>query len=129
LSMAVAGIGTDIARVDRFRRILDDGKHGVIDRIFTDGERLYALAKKDPAPHLAARFAAKEAFLKALGLGLREGITWHDMDVERDQLGRPSLKLTGRAAAIFDSRGLTCTHLSYSHDGDYALAMVILECP
>jgi holo-[acyl-carrier protein] synthase len=129
MTMAVAGIGTDVARISRFRRLLEDGKRGVVDRIYTEGEKLYALAKRDPAPHLAARFAAKEAFLKALGIGLREGITWQDMSVERDQLGRPSLALTGRAAAIFQERGLAATHLSYSHDGDYAFATVILERP
>lgn len=125
--MAVAGLGTDLARVDRFRRFLEPGREGLIERLFTPGERAYALAKRDPGPHLAARFAAKEAFLKALGLGLREGITWQDVEVVRDALGCPSLHLTGRAEEIFRARGLTSCHLSYSHDGDYAVATVVLE--
>jgi len=79
----VAGLGTDLARIERFRRLLVQEKRGVIDRLFTEGEKSYALAKKDPASHLAARFAAKEAFLKALGLGLREGISWQEIDVVR----------------------------------------------
>ncbi|HXV22224.1 MAG TPA: holo-ACP synthase, partial [Desulfuromonadales bacterium] len=88
-----AGLGVDLARVDRFRRLLTAEKAAVIDRLFTAGEKAYALAKKDPAPHLAARFAAKEAFLKALGLGLRQGISWQQMEVTRDELGKPSLQL------------------------------------
>ena len=85
------------------------------------------MPKRNSASHLAARFAAKEAFLKALGLGLREGISWHDMNVVRDALGKPSLELTGRAREIFEQRSMVALHLSYSHDGDYAMATVILE--
>jgi len=125
----IAGLGTDLARISRFSRLLEERREGVIQRIFTPEERGYALAKKDPAPHLAARFAAKEAFLKALGLGLRDGLSWHDIEVVRDHLGKPSLELSGRAAEISAARGLTPAHLSYSHDGDYAVATVILELP
>ncbi len=124
----VAGIGTDLTRIARFAKFLD-GREAVIDRLFTAEERAYALAKKSPAPHLAARFAAKEAFLKALGLGLREGISWHDMRVELDGLGKPSLVLTGRALEIFRERHYAALHLSYSHDGEYAVATVVLETP
>ncbi len=99
----------------------------MIDRIFTAGEKAYAFSKKNPAPHLAARFAAKEAFLKALGLGLRNGISWQEMTVELDELGKPSLVLTGRAREIFEQQQCSCLHLSYSHDGDYAFATVVLE--
>ncbi len=125
--MAILGVGTDLARIGRFRDFLQQGKTALIDRLFTAEEKAYALDRKDPAPHLAARFAAKEAFLKALGLGLREGMSWHDMSVARDDLGKPSLVLTGAAAAICRARGVDRVHLSYSHDGDYAQAVVILE--
>jgi len=125
----VAGIGVDLCRVERFRTFLREGKTGVIDRIFTEGEKGYSLPKKDPAPHLAARFAAKEAFLKALGLGLRDGITWHDMDVVRDELGAPSFRITGRVAEIVRERNIDRIHLSYSHDGEYGVANVVLEGP
>ena len=125
--MAVVGLGTDLARSGRFRRLLAAGKRGVIERIFTSGERVYCLRQKDPAPHLAARFAAKEAFLKALGLGLRDGLSWQDIDVVRNDLGQPSLQLSGRAAELVASRRIATVHLSYSHDGDYAVANVILE--
>ncbi len=127
--MPVAGIGTDLARVDRFRRFVTEEKSALLERLFTEGERRYCLAKRDPAPFLAARFAAKEAFLKALGLGLRDGIAWRDMDVVKDDLGKPSFALCGRALAICRERGIETVHLSYSHDGDYATATVVLEAP
>lgn len=122
----VAGIGTDIARVGRFEKFLD-GREAVLKRLFTEGELDYALDKRFPAPHLAARFAAKEAFLKALGLGLRQGIRWHDIEIVRDELGKPSLRLTGKAQEIFKERDYINSHLSYSHDGDYAMATVVVE--
>ncbi len=125
--MPIVGLGTDLARVDRFRTFIAEKKTALLGRLFTLGEREYAFAKKDPAPHLAARFAAKESCLKAFGLGLRGGITWHDMEVVPDELGRPDLQLSGRAAEIAAAKQIEVVHLSYSHDGDYAVATVILE--
>ena len=124
--MAIIGIGTDLSRSERFRKFLDpDNK--VLERIFSDEERRYSLQKRDPVPHLAARFAAKEAFLKALGTGLRDGLAWRQVCVVLDSLGCPSLELSGRAAEMLAECGASKTHLSYSHDGDYAVATVILE--
>ncbi|MBE0500172.1 MAG: holo-ACP synthase [Desulfuromonadales bacterium] len=123
----VAGIGTDLTQISRFSRFIEQEKNALLDRLFTASEQAYAMPKRNPAVHLAARFAAKEAFLKALGLGLREGISWHDMNVVHDALGKPSLQLSGRALEIFEQRSLAKLHLSYSHDGDYAMATVILE--
>lgn len=125
--MPIVGLGTDLARVERFRTFVADNKTALLGRLFTLGEREYAFAKKDPAPHLAARFAAKESCLKAFGLGLREGISWQDMEVVPDELGCPYLLLSGRAAEIAAAKQIEVVHLSYSHDGDYAVATVILE--
>ena len=125
--MPIVGLGTDLARVERFRTFVANKKTALLGRLFTLNEREYAFAKKDPAPHLAARFAAKESCLKAFGLGWREGISWHDMEVVPDELGRPDLHLSGRAAEIASSMQVGVLHLSYSHDGDYAFATVILE--
>lgn len=124
--MAIVGLGTDLARIERFRKFLEPD-NGVLLRIFTQVERDYCLSKRDPALHLAARFAAKEAFLKALGTGLRDGLAWHQVTVDRDALGCPFLVCTERAAAMLEQRGIKRTHLSYSHDGDYAVATVVLE--
>ncbi|MCF6266677.1 MAG: holo-ACP synthase [Desulfuromusa sp.] len=124
--MAIIGIGTDLTRSERFRKFLDpDSK--VLERIFSEEERRYSLKKQDPVPHLAARFAAKEAFLKALGTGLRDGLAWQQVCVVIDPLGCPSLELSGRASELMAERGAKKAHLSYSHDGDYAVATVILE--
>lgn len=124
--MAIVGIGTDLARSERFRKFLDpDNK--VLSRIFSDEERSYSLQKRDPVHHLAARFAAKEAFLKALGTGLRDGLAWRQVCVVLDSLGCPHLELSDRAAELMAERGARKAHLSYSHDGEYAVATVILE--
>ncbi len=125
--MPIIGLGTDLVKVERFRTFVANKKTALLERLFTLGEREYAFAKKDPAPHLAARFAAKESCLKAFGLGLREGIRWHEMEVVPDELGRPDLQLTGRAAQIAVIKQIEVIHLSYSHEGDYAVATVILE--
>lgn len=125
----IVGLGVDLARSSRFRRLIDEGKDAVLNRLFTPAELAYAMSKKDPSPHLAARFAAKEAFLKALGTGLRQGLSWQQIEVVRDQLGKPSLALDGNALAALGARGIAACHLSYSHDGDYATATVILESP
>ncbi len=125
--MAIVGLGTDLARIERFRIFVLKKKTALLGRLFTLGEREYAMSKKDPAPHLAARFAAKESCLKAFGLGWCEGISWHDMEVVPDALGRPDLQLSGRAGEIAAEKQVEVVHLSYSHDGDYAVATVILE--
>ncbi len=125
--MAIVGTGVDLAQIPRFRRFVDDGKNALLERLFTVAEREYAFSHKDPASHFAVRFAAKEAFLKALGTGLRFGLSWQQIEVVRDELGRPSLALCGRAMEIMVEKGAVRTHLSYSHDGDYGVASVILE--
>jgi len=124
--LAIVAIGTDLARIERFRKFLTPGNK-LLERVFSSEERSYSLAKHDPASHLAARFAAKEAFLKALGTGLRDGLTWQQVCVVRDDLGCPSLFLSGRAVELMAQRGARAAFLSYSHDGDYAVATVVLE--
>ncbi|NLC71073.1 MAG: holo-ACP synthase [Desulfuromonadaceae bacterium] len=125
--MAIAGIGTDMVRVARFRRFLEEGKTALLERLFTSAEREYAFSKRDPAPHLAARFAAKESFSKALGTGFRDGLSWKEIEVVHDPLGKPELVLTGRAAEILGERGFSSLQLSLSHDGEYATAVVVAE--
>lgn len=127
MSARISGLGNDLVRIDRFRRFVEEKKQALLERIFTTGELAYSLPKADPASHLAVRFAAKEAFLKALGLGLRCGIKWQDVQVVRNDLGQPSIVLSGRAEELFGERGHKTIHLSCSHDGDYAFATVILE--
>ena len=123
----IYGIGTDIVAVDRFQRFIDAGNSALLERLFTQDERTGCERRKDAASCLAARFAAKEAFLKALGTGLRDGISWLDMEVSNDALGKPELTLSGKATEQFKARELIKVHLSLSHDGGSAIAMVVLE--
>jgi holo-[acyl-carrier protein] synthase len=123
----IYGIGTDIVAVERFQRFIDSGNTAIIDRLFTPAERTRCTNRKDMASCLAARFAAKEAFLKALGTGLRDGLSWLDMEVTNDSLGKPVLSLSGKASELFHANKLFRIHLSLSHDGGNAIAMVIVE--
>jgi holo-[acyl-carrier protein] synthase len=123
----VAGLGVDLARIERFRRLLSEHKETVLDRLFTPAEKAYAQRKVDPAPFLAARFAAKEAFMKALGTGLRHGLSWKEIAVIKDPAGKPMLELSGKSAQIYEELGGGTLHLSLTHDGDYAVASVVLE--
>lgn len=123
----IAGIGTDIVAFDRFQRFMDEGNSALLQRLFTERERAVCESRKTSAACYAARFAAKEAFLKALGSGLRDGLAWLDMEVINDDLGKPELQLSGRAKEIFSAKKLSKIFLSLSHDGGYAVAMVVLE--
>ncbi len=123
----IYGIGTDIVAIERFQRFIDTDNSALIERLFTPAERSRCEKRKDAASCLAARFAAKEAFLKALGSGLRDGLSWQDMEVLNDILGKPDLKLSGKAAELFQANGLMRVHLSLSHDGGHAIAMVVVE--
>jgi holo-[acyl-carrier protein] synthase len=98
----------------------------LVERLFTETERAYAERSRDPGPRLAVRFAAKEAVLKALGVGIG-GAGFRDVEVLRDPEGRPSLALTGRAAALSARRGVRRWHVSLTHTDTVAIASVVAE--
>jgi holo-[acyl-carrier protein] synthase len=123
----IYGIGTDIVAVERFQRFMDAGNSAIIERLFTTVERTSCGSRKDAASCMAARFAAKEAFLKALGTGLRDGISWQDIEISNNALGKPEMVLSGKADEQFHANELINIQLSLSHDGGYAIAMVVLE--
>lgn len=123
----ISGIGTDIVAIERFQRFVDENNTALLVRLFTEQERALCSARKSSASCYAARFAAKEAFLKALGTGLRDGISWLDMEITLNEAGKPDLMLTGQAREIFTTQGLSKTFLSLSHDSGNAIAMVVLE--
>lgn len=126
--MAIVGHGIDLVSVSRIRGILGKDSDHFEKRVFSEGERAYCRAKKDPMPHFAARFAAKEAYGKALGLGLGPSGEFAEIEVVNDDEGVPSIRLNGSAAEIFkDKCGAAKIHLSLSHDGEYAMASVIVE--
>jgi len=121
----IAGIGTDIVEIHRVRQIIKGQYgHSFVKRVFTDHEKEYCLQAKDPANRYASRFAAKEAVLKALGKGLR-GMKWNEIEVIRDDGGRPSIRLTGAAKKLAAAAGITHWFLTISHSREYAVAQVI----
>lgn len=123
---AVHGVGVDVAVISRVRRLFERYGDRFLRRTYTEGERAYALAHRDPAPSLAARWAAKEAGLKALGAGMPKGMTWRDFEVVRHD-GPPRLVFNGVAAAIARQEAVGPAHLALTHDGDLAVAFVVLE--
>ncbi len=123
----VIGVGIDIIDVQRVKRLLDMYGDRFATRIFTSEEIDYSNGMAYPAMHFAARFAAKEAFVKALGTGFSCGIKWRDIGVVNDERGRPWLILRGRALGYADEMGVEGVHLSISHTKNYASAVVVLE--
>jgi holo-[acyl-carrier protein] synthase len=108
------------------REIVERWDERFLRRVFTDGEIAYCRRRRDPIPHFAARFAAKEATLKALGTGLRMGVSWREMEVQREGGEAPTMVLSGRCRALLLAKGARRVLLSLSHDGDYALAQAML---
>jgi holo-[acyl-carrier protein] synthase len=119
------GVGIDAVEVPRFRRVLARTPT-MAERLFTPGEVAYARSASDPTERLAVRFAAKEAVLKAMGLGLG-ACGWHDIEVVRASSGAPSLLLTSRAAEAAAERGVERWHLSLTHTSILAEAIAICE--
>ena len=124
--MTVRGIGIDLVPIPRMRQIMERWQERFLRRVFTADEIAYCRARKDPAPHFAARFAAKEAGLKALGTGLRLGVSWRELEVRRERGGPPMLVLRGRSREIARARGADRMLLALTHDGDYAIAQAML---
>jgi holo-[acyl-carrier protein] synthase len=123
----IVSIGIDIIEVYRIRETLARTPR-FAERVFTGRERAYCEAKGAAAAQsFAARFAAKEAFLKALKTGWRGKITWQDIEVVSDEKGVPVLEIRGEARKIFEGLGANRIHLSISHTTEHAIAEVVLE--
>jgi len=123
----IFGIGVDVVQISRIDSLLKRWGDRFLRRIFTKREIQYCLLRKDPSPHLAVRFAAKEAFLKALGVGYSKGVRWKEIEVMRNSSGRPEIQLHNHTRTLCRRHGITRTHLSMSHDGAYGFVQVILE--
>jgi len=124
----VLGIGIDLVEVARMRQALARFGDRFLERCFTPGERADCLSRRDPAPSLAARWAAKEATAKALGTGLGGEVGWRDVEVVRTATGQPELRLTGAAAARLAARsGRVRFYLSLTHEKGMAAAAVIAD--
>ena len=124
--MRVQGIGIDLVQITRMREVIARWDERFLRRVFTDGEIAYCRGRRDPVPHFAARFAAKEAGLKALGTGLSLGVSWRELEVRRERGQAPVLVLSGRSRDIGLARGGQRMLLALTHEGDYAMAQAML---
>ena len=124
--MTIVGLGIDATEVDRIADTLERYGDRFLRRVFTEAEIAYCRARRDPVPHFAARFAAKEAAMKALGTGLRLGVKWRELEVLRERGQAPTLILHGRTREGGLARGGRRMLLALTHDGDYAMAQALL---
>jgi holo-[acyl-carrier protein] synthase len=121
----VIGIGLDAVDIARFRTIIAR-RPGVIDRVFTDGERTLLVERSDPVPGLAGRFAAKEAAMKALGVGIG-AVDFRDLEVVTAASGAPLVRMHGRATIVAANLGVTAMLVSITHTDDLAQAIVFAQ--
>lgn len=119
----ITGVGTDIVQVERIRKL----RPAAVARILTPAEEKYCRGHVAAHERIAGRFAAKEAVLKALGTGLGGGVSWRQIEILPDKLGAPRAAFRGAVAKKLRALGATRCHLSISHQGDYAVAFVVLE--
>ena len=123
----IIGTGIDLVEIVRFRKVVERLKDRFLLRVFTPGEQQFCKQHRDPVPHFAARFAAKEALFKALGTGWAKGVTWLDVEVQRERQDAPKIVLHGEAQRLSTELGTQRVHLSLTHSDNWAIAMVILE--
>ena len=124
----ILGTGiNDIIEVARIRESHERFGERFLNRILREGEITYCLSHRLPAPHLAARFAAKEAISKAFGTGIGRHLSWHDMEIRRKESGEPYVVLHDGGIDLLKSRGGRNVHITLSHTQGYAAAMAILE--
>jgi len=124
----IYGIGVDLVKVGRIAGALERHGDRFLQRLFTPREVAHCQGKVRAASMLAMRFAAKEAFSKALGVGLRQdGIRWREVEVVPDPRGKPEFFVSGRAAQLCQEAGITNMHLTLTDENDLALAVVVLE--
>lgn len=122
----ILGTGIDLVKNQRIEELIAKYKDRFLNKVYTENEIDYCQQKAKPAVSFAARFAAKEALLKALGTGLRNN-SWQDIEVKNDKLGKPELKLSGKTKAKADKMQVKSIFLSISHEKVYSIAQVVLE--
>jgi holo-[acyl-carrier protein] synthase len=122
----ILGLGVDIVEVDRIRVALLKGA-SLMKRIFTQAEIAYCTNQRNQYQHLAGRFAAKEAGLKALGTGWGQGVRWKEVEVINEESGKPVIRFDGRALEILQEKTVSEILVTISHSEEYAVAVVVLE--
>ncbi len=123
----IVGTGIDIVDVARIAATIERFGRRFVDRVYTEAEITYCESKQNKAERYAARFAAKEAALKAIGTGWRHGVGWREVEVGHESGGRPTIRFSGRAAQFAARLGTKRAALSLSHTAGQAVAQVILE--
>jgi holo-[acyl-carrier protein] synthase len=123
----IVGTGIDIVEVPRIGQSIERFGERFLNRIFTAAEIRYCQTKANKVERFAARFAAKEAAMKAIGTGMRDGVRWRDFEVGREPGGRPTMNFHGKAAQYASALRMRRAHLSVSHTEEHAVAYVILE--
>jgi holo-[acyl-carrier protein] synthase len=123
----IFGIGIDLVHIKRMAKAIDRWGNRLLDRVFTPSEQELCLKRVNPVSAFAMRFAAKEAFSKALGTGMKKGVRWLDIEVYNTPEGRPMIRLKGKSKEICMKNNIREVHLSLSDEKDYGIAMVILE--
>ena len=124
--MPIRGIGTDIIEIARLEKQLEKSDR-LARRILTESEMAIFASHSTPARYLAKRFAAKEAAVKAIGIGIGNGISWQQVEVQNLESGQPVLKFSGYFAEVCEKAGINTSHISISDEQHYAVATVILE--
>jgi len=122
----VIGVGTDIIEIDRIRRVYEKHPERFLTRVFTEQEREYCVSKKNPLPHLAARFAAKEAISKTFTTGIGKELGWKSMEVVKGSREEPIVALDEQGMALLKAVGGSDVLLSLSHTDNYAQAVAVL---
>ena len=123
----IYGTGIDLVSIRRIEKVIQKWGSRFVTRVFTAEETRICYNRPSSYSAFALRFGAKEAFSKALGLGIRKGISWRDIEVFNNPAGKPGLRLYGVASEICKDKGINSIHLSLSDDGEYGIAMVVLE--
>jgi holo-[acyl-carrier protein] synthase len=123
----IYGIGVDLVKMPRIQAAMETWGERFQKKIYTEQERALCLSKPHPTRYWAMRFAAKEAFSKAIGLGMRQGVYWKDIEVTSNPFGKPELILHGRAKEICVQAGIKNTFLTLTDEDGYAMAVVVLE--
>lgn len=123
----IVGLGMDIAEIDRVQAVIERRGQAFLKRLFTPAEIAYCERHRNKFERYAGRFAAKEAAMKALGTGWRNGVRWLDIEVTRSSTGKPILQLKGRAREVADRLEVKRISLTITHSGNTALAQVIFE--
>jgi holo-[acyl-carrier protein] synthase len=123
----IYGIGVDLVKIRRMDRVIQKWGDRFVERVFTPEEAMICRGRRSAASAFALRFAAKEAFSKALGVGMKKGVKWRDIEVFNEPSGKPGLRVRGTCYEFCRRYGVTGMHLSLSDEDPYAVAMVVLE--